>query len=90
MHWQPPQKALDKVKDVVLDPTVSSYGPDEGIPELRQALQKKLREENKLTKSAVMVTAGANQVVYMLFGAKRLFLLLLLVSYTLCFFFLGY
>ncbi|CAN6936729.1 BnaC06g40630D [Brassica napus] len=61
VHWQPPQKALDKVKELVCDPKVSSYGPDEGIPELRQALQKKLREENKLTKSAVMVTAGANQ-----------------------------
>ena len=72
MHWQPPQKALDKVKELVCDPKVSSYGPDEGIPELRQALQKKLREENKLTKSAVMVTAGANQV-YTLFPAKSLF-----------------
>ncbi|KAL0826253.1 hypothetical protein Bca101_049930 [Brassica carinata] len=61
VHWQPPQKALDKVKDIVWDPIVSSYGPDEGIPELRHALQIKLRQENKLTESAVMVTAGANQ-----------------------------
>ncbi|CAF2060245.1 hypothetical protein Bca4012_100210 [Brassica carinata] len=61
VYWQPPQKALDKVKELVWDPAISSYGPDEGLPELRQALQKKLREENKLTKSAVMVTAGANQ-----------------------------
>lgn len=63
MHWQPPEKALDKVKEIVWDPMVSSYGPDEGIPELRLALQKKLLEENKLTNSAVMVTAGANQVL---------------------------
>ncbi|KAG5410466.1 hypothetical protein IGI04_006785 [Brassica rapa subsp. trilocularis] len=61
VHWQPPKKALDKVKDIVWDPIVSSYGPDEGIPELRHALQIKLRQENKLTESAVMVTAGANQ-----------------------------
>ncbi|KAG2324552.1 hypothetical protein Bca52824_007280 [Brassica carinata] len=61
VYWQPPQKALDKVKDLVWDPVISSYGPDEGLPELREALHKKLREENKLTKSAVMVTAGANQ-----------------------------
>ncbi|KAL0866018.1 hypothetical protein Bca101_045136 [Brassica carinata] len=61
VYWQPPQKALDKVKDLVWDPAISSYGPDEGLPELREALHKKLREENKLTKSAVMVTAGANQ-----------------------------
>jgi len=42
VHWQPPQKALDKVKDIVWDPIVSSYGPDEGIPELRHALQIKV------------------------------------------------
>ncbi|CAH2067981.1 unnamed protein product [Thlaspi arvense] len=61
VHWQPPEKALAKVKELVWDPTISSYGPDEGIPELREALLNKLRDENKLTKSAVMVTAGANQ-----------------------------
>lgn len=61
VHWQPPQKALEKVKELVWDPIISSYGPDEGLPELRQALLKKLREENKLTNSQVMVTAGANQ-----------------------------
>lgn len=43
MHWQPPKKALDKVKDIVWDPIVSSYGPDEGIPELRHALQIKVK-----------------------------------------------
>ncbi|CAH8266606.1 unnamed protein product [Arabidopsis lyrata] len=37
---------------------VSSYGPDEGLLELRQTLLNKLREENKLTQSQVMVTAG--------------------------------
>ncbi|KAJ4909006.1 Pyridoxal phosphate (PLP)-dependent transferases superfamily protein [Raphanus sativus] len=61
VHWQPPEKALDKVKDIVWDPLVSSYGPDEGIPELRLALQNKLLHENNLSNSAVMVTAGANQ-----------------------------
>ncbi|XP_010532140.1 PREDICTED: uncharacterized protein LOC104808212 [Tarenaya hassleriana] len=61
VYWQPPEQALEKVKELVWDPLVSSYGPDEGIPELREALQKKLCEENKLHKSAVMVTAGANQ-----------------------------
>ncbi|CAH1433293.1 unnamed protein product [Lactuca virosa] len=35
---------------------------DEGLPELREALTKKLREENKLTKSSVMVTTGANRM----------------------------
>ncbi|XP_027339915.1 aromatic aminotransferase ISS1-like isoform X2 [Abrus precatorius] len=61
VHWQPPKQALEKVKELVFDPIVSRYGNDEGIPELREALIKKLRDENKLHKSSVMVTAGANQ-----------------------------
>lgn len=61
VHWQPPRQALDRVKELITDPLISRYGNDEGIPELREALAKKLREENKLHKSSVMVTAGANQ-----------------------------
>jgi katanin p60 ATPase-containing subunit A1 len=61
VYWQPPKQALDKVKDLVSEPIVSLYGADAGIPELREALTKKLRQENKLQKSSVMVTAGANQ-----------------------------
>ncbi|ESW22683.1 hypothetical protein PHAVU_005G173300 [Phaseolus vulgaris] len=61
VHWQPPEQALKKVKELVSDPIVSRYGNDEGIPELREALRKKLRNENNLCKSSVMVTAGANQ-----------------------------
>ena len=90
MYWQPPKPALEKVEKLVWEPSVSRYGADEGLPELREALTKKvflnttynisfmihmsmniflcfllywqLREENKLCKSSVMVTAGANQV----------------------------
>lgn len=61
VYWQPPKHALEKVKELVWDPSISRYGADEGLPELREALQKKLSEENKLCKSSVMVTAGANQ-----------------------------
>ncbi|PWA73283.1 pyridoxal phosphate (PLP)-dependent transferases superfamily protein [Artemisia annua] len=61
VYWQPPKPALDKVKELVWEPSISRYGADEGLPELREALTKKLREENKLFKSSVMVTAGANQ-----------------------------
>ncbi|KAA8541847.1 hypothetical protein F0562_022999 [Nyssa sinensis] len=61
VYWQPPKQALEKVKELVWDPSVSRYGADEGIPELREALIKKLHHENKLCKSSVMVTAGANQ-----------------------------
>ncbi|XP_009362061.2 aromatic aminotransferase ISS1 [Pyrus x bretschneideri] len=61
VYWQPPKEALDKVKELVWEPSISRYGADEGIPELREALVQKLHRENKLYKSSVMVTAGANQ-----------------------------
>ncbi|TQE04423.1 hypothetical protein C1H46_009943 [Malus baccata] len=61
VHWQPPKEALDKVKELVWEPSISRYGADEGLPELREALVQKLHRENKLYKSSVMVTAGANQ-----------------------------
>ncbi|KAI7736417.1 hypothetical protein M8C21_016090 [Ambrosia artemisiifolia] len=61
VYWQPPKSALEKVRELVWEPSVSRYGADEGLPELREALTKKLLEENKLCKSSVMVTAGANQ-----------------------------
>ncbi|KAL8170584.1 hypothetical protein V2J09_022388 [Rumex salicifolius] len=61
VYWQPPKQALERVKDLVWEPKVSRYGADEGIPELREALTKKMQQENNLHKSSVMVTAGANQ-----------------------------
>ncbi|GAB2216361.1 hypothetical protein Droror1_Dr00024133 [Drosera rotundifolia] len=61
VYWQPPQQALEKVEKCIRNPTISRYGADEGIPELREALIQKLHRENKLYKSSVMVTAGANQ-----------------------------
>ncbi|KAK8581246.1 hypothetical protein V6N13_144285 [Hibiscus sabdariffa] len=61
VYWKPPKQALDKVKELVEEPSVSCYGADEGLPELREALIRKLRQENNLQKSSVMVTAGANQ-----------------------------
>ena len=35
-------QALEKVKDLVSTPSISSYGPDDGIPELKAALMKKV------------------------------------------------
>ncbi|KAL8522356.1 hypothetical protein ACS0TY_012481 [Phlomoides rotata] len=61
VYWQPPKEALEKVQKLVWEPSVSCYGADDGLPELREALTKKLRVENNLHKSSVMVTAGANQ-----------------------------
>jgi katanin p60 ATPase-containing subunit A1 len=42
VYWQPPKQALDKVKELVYEPSISRYGSDEGIPELREALVKKV------------------------------------------------
>lgn len=42
MYWQPPKPALEKVKEVIWEPSVSRYGADEGLPELREALVKKV------------------------------------------------
>lgn len=42
MHWLPPKPALEKVKEIVWEPSVSRYGADEGLPELREALVKKV------------------------------------------------
>lgn len=61
VYWQPPAQALEKIKESVFTPSISNYGPDDGLPELKAALVNKLRSENKLSKSSVMVTAGANQ-----------------------------
>lgn len=61
VYWQPPKMAVEKVKELVWEPSISKYGADEGLPELRDALTRKLKQENKLYKSSVMVTAGANQ-----------------------------
>ncbi|KAM6544030.1 hypothetical protein CsatB_008477 [Cannabis sativa] len=61
VYWQPPEEALEKVKHITFDPTTSRYGPHEGLPQLNEALTKKLREKNKLLKSSVMVTSGSNQ-----------------------------
>ncbi|XXG47488.1 hypothetical protein AAC387_Pa02g2127 [Persea americana] len=41
VYWQPPERALEKVKEAVWQPAISRYGADEGIPELREALIKK-------------------------------------------------
>ncbi|CAA6666313.1 unnamed protein product [Spirodela intermedia] len=59
VYWQPPEAALEKVKQVVWDPLVSRYGADEGLLSSGRSCSRSL--ENKLNKSSVMVTAGANQ-----------------------------
>lgn len=42
MYWLPPKEALEKVQELVWEPSVSRYGADEGLPELREALMDKV------------------------------------------------
>lgn len=51
MYWQPPKSALEKVQELVWEPSVSRYGADEGLPELREALTKKVKILNYITYS---------------------------------------
>jgi hypothetical protein len=44
VYWQPPRQALNKVKELVWEPSISRYGADEGIPELREALMQKVSD----------------------------------------------
>lgn len=49
VHWRPPQSALECASKLVLEEaSINSYGPDEGLPELRNALKEKLVEVNNL------------------------------------------
>ncbi|KAG6782215.1 hypothetical protein POTOM_011609 [Populus tomentosa] len=41
VYWQPPRQALNKVKELAWEPSISRHGADEGIPELREALMQK-------------------------------------------------
>ena len=61
VHWLPPPEALDAARACVDDPSTHGYGDDAGLPELRVALRLKLRIDNGLGASEVMVTSGCNQ-----------------------------
>lgn len=77
VYWTPPDavsKALiqsleddqknndpDDERTVSTAPQLHTYGPDEGLPALRGAIQQKIQRENGLTNHQVMVTVGANQ-----------------------------
>ena len=61
VHWSPPPEALASAAKLVGEHSTSLYGADDGLPEVRAALKTKLAQENSITASEVMVTAGANQ-----------------------------
>ena len=61
VHWAPPDAALAAGRAAMGEPDTSLYGPDDGLPALREKLKEKLRLQNGIENSDVMVTAGANQ-----------------------------
>lgn len=70
VYWKPPQEAYDKVLVALKESNdLHQYCPDEGLPELVDALKTKLQRENNLPPSdshsedavRVIVTSGANQ-----------------------------
>jgi hypothetical protein len=42
VYWQPPEAALNKIEKIIREPSVSKYGADDGLPELREALLEKV------------------------------------------------
>jgi len=61
VYWKPPNDALKRASDAVYKSETSMYGPDGGIAELREKLKEKVKIENLLVNSDIMVTTGANQ-----------------------------
>jgi aspartate/methionine/tyrosine aminotransferase len=61
VYWEPPDSVAPALQAGIQMNTLHLYCPDEGLPELREAIQVKLRNENNLSDHHVMVTAGANQ-----------------------------
>jgi len=62
VHWSPPESACEATIKVMSDSSIiHGYGAGEGSGELIDALRIKLRQENRIMNSEIMVTAGANQ-----------------------------
>jgi aspartate/methionine/tyrosine aminotransferase len=64
VHYGPPAAALAAIPDFLRDVPHHKYIPDAGLPELREAFERKLRAENGIRAKfprRILVTAGANQ-----------------------------
>lgn len=64
VYWEPPPTVNEAITEAMKNSDtyqLHTYCPDEGLPELRDALVKKLDEQNGLCQHNVMVTSGANQ-----------------------------
>lgn len=64
VFWKPPIQVSEAINEAISDPDkyqLHTYCPDEGLPELRDALIDKVERENSLSQHNVMITSGANQ-----------------------------
>jgi len=62
VHYGPPPEALAAARAAVADPETHGYGDGNGNAELIEAIDEKLRRDNRIDPrgSRVMVTAGGN------------------------------
>ncbi|MCX8032616.1 MAG: pyridoxal phosphate-dependent aminotransferase [Thermoleophilia bacterium] len=63
VHYGPPKQALERLASFFACSENHKYGPVHGMPELREALSRKLAEENGIQvneSNVVVITAGAN------------------------------
>ena len=63
VHYGPPHRATDAVRDALDEPWMHEYNDGAGIPPLVAAIRRKLAADNQIVvgdESRIMVTAGAN------------------------------
>ena len=64
VYWEPPPTCQESLIEELSSPSgndLHMYGPAQGVPELVDALETKIKDENSLDDHSVMVTVGANQ-----------------------------
>ena len=61
VYWDPPPTVQEALSEALLDPLLHTYCPDEGLPELKSAVETKLAMENGLHHHRALITIGANQ-----------------------------
>src|SRR5262245_11834871 len=67
VHYGPPPEAIARIDRFLSEPQNHKYKLVDGIPELLEALEQKLREENGLplgAASRVIVTPGGNMAFF--------------------------
>jgi aspartate/methionine/tyrosine aminotransferase len=64
VYWDPPETCHEALRGAIENDDnllLHTYSPAQGMPELVDALQRKITKENNLNNHDVMVTVGANQ-----------------------------